>query len=127
MQKFSILRHGRRRTLPASCLLTIRMMFMPFPVSTAGAGLRGEVAFKIYQTFEHSPQLCKAFNAGGGGGDLSSMLNAQMEGTLGVWNIRADYARFKKEHVRHHPVRSYTLNIGMGCKTHTAAATLPSL
>lgn len=28
------------------------------------------------------------------------MLDAQMERTLNVWNIRADYACFKKEHIR---------------------------
>lgn len=29
-------------------------VFIPFPVSTAGAGFCGENAFRIYQTFKHS-------------------------------------------------------------------------
>ena len=72
---------------------------------------------KDYQTFKNSPQLRKAFNAGGD--DLSSMLDAQMEGNLDTWDIRVDYARFKKDMVGINPVRSYALNIGMGSGTHT--------
>lgn len=76
---------------------------------------------KDYQTFKNSPQLRKAFNAGGD--DLSSMLDAQMEGNLDTWDIRVDYARFKKDMVGINPVRSYALNIGMGSGTHTTTAT----
>ncbi len=76
---------------------------------------------KDYQTFKNSPQLSKAFNAGGD--DLSPMLDRQMEGKINSWAIRADYARFKKNMVGINPVRSYALNIGMGSGTHTTTAT----
>lgn len=76
---------------------------------------------KDYQTFKNSPQLRKAFNAGGD--DLSSMLDDQMQGKIDTWDIRADYARFKKNMVGINPVRSYALNIGMGSGTHTTTAT----
>ena len=76
---------------------------------------------KDYRTFKNSPQLRKAFNAGGD--DLSSMLDDQMEGKIDAWAIRADYARFKKNMVGINPVRSYALNIGMGSGTHTTTAT----
>ena len=76
---------------------------------------------KDYQDFKNSPQLRKAFNAGGE--DMSPMLDAQMEGKLNTWDIRADYARFKKNMVGINPVRSYALNIGMGSGTHTTTAT----
>lgn len=49
---------------------------------------------KDYRTFKNSPQLRKAFNAGGD--DLSLMLDMQMESKINSWAIRADYARFKK-------------------------------
>lgn len=76
---------------------------------------------KDYRTFKNSPQLRKAFNAGGD--DLSSMLDDQMEGKIDTWDIRADYARFKKNMLGINPVRSYALNIGMGSGTHTTTAT----
>ena len=76
---------------------------------------------KDYQTFKNSPQLRKAFNAGGD--DLSPMLDAQMEGKLNTWDIRVDYARFKKNMLGINPVRSYARNIGMGSGTHTTTAT----
>lgn len=76
---------------------------------------------KDYQTFKNSPQLRKAFNVGGE--DLSPMLDAQMEGKINSWAIRADYARFKKNMLGINPVRSYALNIGMGSGTHTTTAT----
>lgn len=76
---------------------------------------------KDYQEFKNSPQLRKAFNAGGD--DLSLMLDMQMEGKINSWAIRADYARFKKNMLGINPVRSYTLNIGMGSGTHTTVAT----
>lgn len=74
-----------------------------------------------YQTFKNSPQLRKAFNAGGD--DLSLMLDDQMQGKIDAWDIRADYARFKKNMLGINPVRSYALNIGMGSGTHTTTAT----
>lgn len=74
-----------------------------------------------YQIFKNSPQLRKAFNAGGD--DLSSMLDDQMQGKIDAWDIRADYARFKKNMLGINPVRSYALNIGMGSGTHTTTAT----
>lgn len=74
-----------------------------------------------YQIFKNSPQLRKAFNAGGD--DLSSMLDDQMQGKIDAWGIRADYARFKKNMLGINPVRSYALNIGMGSGTHTTTAT----
>lgn len=76
---------------------------------------------KDYQTFKNSPQLRKAFNAGGD--DLSPMLDMQIEGKINSWAIRADYARFKKNMLGINPVRSYALNIGMGSGTHTTTAT----
>lgn len=76
---------------------------------------------KDYPTFKNSPQLRKAFNAGGD--DLSSMLDDQMQGKIDAWDIRADYARFKKNMLGINPVRSYALNIGMGSGTHTTTAT----
>lgn len=76
---------------------------------------------KDYRTFKNSPQLRKAFNAGGD--DLSSMLDDQMQGKIDAWDIRADYARFKKNMLGINPVRSYALNIGMGSGTHTTTAT----
>ena len=76
---------------------------------------------KDYRTFKNSPQLRKAFNAGGD--DLSSMLDDQMQGKIDTWDIRADYARFKKNMLGINPVCSYTLNIGMGSGTHTTSAT----
>lgn len=76
---------------------------------------------KDYQTFKNSPQLRKAFNAGGD--DLSPMLDMQMEGKINSWAIRADYARFKKNMIGINPVRSYALNIGMGSGTHTTETT----
>ena len=76
---------------------------------------------KDYRTFKNSPQLRKAFNAGGD--DLSSMLDDQMQGKIDTWDIRADYARFKKNMLGINPVRSYALNIGMGSGTHTTTAT----
>lgn len=74
-----------------------------------------------YQIFKNSPQLRKAFNAGGD--DLSSMLDDQIQGKIDAWDIRADYARFKKNMLGINPVRSYALNIGMGSGTHTTTAT----
>lgn len=76
---------------------------------------------KDYRTFKNSPQLRKAFNAGGD--DLSSMLDDQMQGKIDAWDIRADYARFKKNMLGINPVCSYALNIGMGSGTHTTTAT----
>lgn len=76
---------------------------------------------KDYPTFKNSPQLRKAFNAGGD--DLSPMLDDQMQGKIDAWDIRADYARFKKNMLGINPVRSYALNIGMGSGTHTTTAT----
>lgn len=76
---------------------------------------------KDYQIFKNSPQLRKAFNAGGD--DLSLMLDDQMQGKIDAWGIRADYARFKKNMLGINPVRSYALNIGMGSGTHTTTAT----
>lgn len=70
-----------------------------------------------YKTFKHSPQLRTAFNAGGE--DLSPMLDEQMQGKIDTWDIRVDYARFKKHMVGINPLHSYTLNIGMGSGTHT--------
>lgn len=78
-------------------------------------------AVKDYQEFRKSPQLREAFNAGGN--DLSPMLDDQMQGKIDAWDIRADYARFKKNMIGINPVRSYTLNIGMGSGTHTTTAT----
>lgn len=74
-----------------------------------------------YQEFKNSPQLRKAFNVGGE--DLSPMLDEQMQGKIDAWDIRADYARFKKNMLGINPVRSYALNIGMGSGTHTTTAT----
>ena len=74
-----------------------------------------------YLKFKDSPQLRKAFNAGGE--DLSPMLDMQMAGKINSWAIRADYARFKKNMLGINPVRSYALNIGMGSGTHTTTAT----
>lgn len=74
-----------------------------------------------YQEFKNSPELRNAFNAGGN--DLSSMLDEQMQGKIDTWDIRADYARFKKNMLGINPVRSYALNIGMGSGTHTTTAT----
>lgn len=74
-----------------------------------------------YPAFKNSPQQRQAFNTGGE--DLSPMLDAQMEGRLDAWDIRADYARFKKKMVGINPVRSYALNIGIGSGTHTTTAT----
>lgn len=62
-----------------------------------------------YQEFKNSPQLRKAFNVGGE--DLSPMLDEQMQGKIDAWDIRADYARFKKNMLGINPVRSYALNI----------------
>lgn len=76
---------------------------------------------KDYQIFKNSPQLRKAFNTGGD--DLSLMLDDQMQGKIDAWDIRADYARFKKNMLGINPVRSYALNIGMGSGTHTTTAT----
>lgn len=76
---------------------------------------------KDYETFKASPQRRKAFNAGGE--DLSPMLDAQMEGKFDTWDIRADYARFTRKMLGINPVRSYTLNIGMGSGTHTTTPT----
>ena len=76
---------------------------------------------KDYRTFKNSPQLRKAFNAGGD--DLSSMLDDQMQGKIDAWDIRADYARFKKNMLGINPVCSYALSIGMGSGTHTTTAT----
>jgi hypothetical protein len=70
-----------------------------------------------YTIFKSSPKARKAFNAGGE--DMSSMLDAQMEGKIDTWDIRADYARFKKGQVGINPVTSYVTNIGMGSGTHT--------
>ena len=69
-----------------------------------------------YADFKQSPHLQKAFNAGGE--DLSPMLHAQMQRRINTWDIRADYARFKKEMVGINPVFSYTTNIGMDSGTH---------
>lgn len=77
---------------------------------------------KDYQTFKVSPQLRKAFNSGGE--DLSPMLDMQMAGKINSWAIRADYARFKKNMFGINPIRSYTLNIGMGSGTHTTTKTV---
>lgn len=74
-----------------------------------------------YQEFKNSPQLRRAFNVGGE--DLSPMLDEQMQGKIDAWDIRADYARFKKNMLGINPVRSYALNIGMGSGTHTTTAT----
>lgn len=74
-----------------------------------------------YHEFKNTPHLRRAFDAGGE--DLSPMLDDQMEGKLDTWDIRADYARFKKRMLGINPVRSYTLNIGMGSGTHTTTAT----
>ncbi len=74
-----------------------------------------------YPAFKNSPQQRQAFNAGGD--DMSPMLDAQMEGRLDTWDIRADYARFKKGMLGINPVRSHALNIGMGSGTHTTTAT----
>lgn len=74
-----------------------------------------------YQEFKNSPQLRRAFNVGGE--DLSPMLDEQMEGKIDAWDIRVDYARFKKNMLGINPVRSYALNIGMGSGTHTTTAT----
>ncbi|WP_303949742.1 glycosyltransferase [Desulfovibrio piger] len=76
---------------------------------------------KDYQTFKNSPQLRKAFNAGGN--DLSPMLDMQMEGKINAWDIRADYARFKRNMLGINPVHSYVFNTGIGSGTHTTAAT----
>lgn len=76
---------------------------------------------KDYQEFKNSPQLRRAFNVGGE--DLSPMLDEQMEGKIDAWDIRVEYARFKKNMLGINPVRSYTLNIGMGSGTHTTTAT----
>ena len=74
-----------------------------------------------YQEFKNSPQLRRAFNVGGE--DLSPMLEEKMQGKIDAWDIRADYARFKKNMLGINPVRSYALNIGMGSGTHTTTAT----
>lgn len=74
-----------------------------------------------YDDFKKSPSLRAAFNSGGE--DLSPMLDAQMEKGIDAWDIRADYARFKKHMLGINPVRSYTLNIGMGSGTHTTTPT----
>lgn len=69
-----------------------------------------------YEEFRKSKILRNAFNAGGE--DMSPMLDAQMEGDLNTWDIRADYARFKGGQVGINPVISYTTNIGMESGTH---------
>lgn len=74
-----------------------------------------------YGDFKSSSSLRKAFDAGGG--DMSAMLDAQMEGRIDSWAIRADYARFKKGQVGINPVKSYTTNIGMDSGTHCTEAT----
>lgn len=74
-----------------------------------------------YRTFKRSPHLRMLFNAGGE--DLSAMLDAQMQGKINSWAIRADYARFKKHMLGINPLHSYTLNIGMGSGTHTTTKT----
>lgn len=76
---------------------------------------------KDYQTFKNSPQLRKAFNAGGD--DLSPMLDMQMKGKINSWAIRADYARFKKNMLGINPIYSYVFNTGIGSGTHTTTAT----
>ena len=83
--------------------------------------LKIDWAVTDYQTFKSSPQQREAFNAGGE--DLSSMLDTQMEGKINSWAIRADYARFANKMLGINPVRSYSLNIGMGSGTHTTTAT----
>lgn len=77
-------------------------------------------AVQDYQEFKNSPQLRQLFNAGGE--DLALLLDMQMAGKINSWAIRADYARFKKNMVGINPMRSYTLNIGMGSGTHTTTA-----
>lgn len=77
-------------------------------------------AVQDYQEFKNSPQLRRLFNAGGE--DLALLLDMQMAGKINSWAIRADYARFKKNMVGINPMRSYTLNIGMGSGTHTTTA-----
>ena len=74
-----------------------------------------------YLAFKSSTELRKAFNVGGE--DLSPMLDAQMEGRLDAWDIRADYSRFKKNMLGINPINSYALNIGIGSGTHTTKAT----
>lgn len=74
-----------------------------------------------YEDFKPSLSLRKAFNAGGE--DMSAMLDAQMEGQIDSWAIRADYARFKNGQVGINPVKPYATNIGMRGGTHCAEAT----
>lgn len=74
-----------------------------------------------YEEFRKSDVLRQAFNEGGD--DMAAMLDAQISGKIDAWDIRADYARFKKNMLGINPVRSYALNIGMGSGTHTTTAT----
>ena len=74
-----------------------------------------------YRDFRASSAMRKAFDAGGG--DMSAMLDAQMEGKIDSWAIRADYARFKQGQFGINPVKSYTTNIGMESGTHCAEST----
>lgn len=70
-----------------------------------------------YETFKDSSFLRQAFNRGGL--DMSPMLDLQMQKKIDTWDIRVDYARFKKGRVGVNPVFSYTMNIGMDSGTHT--------
>jgi hypothetical protein len=73
-----------------------------------------------YAVFAENACLRQAFNHGGS--DMAPMLEAQMAGRLGTWDIRMDYARFKHGRLGLNPVISYTTNIGMGSGTHTTEA-----
>lgn len=74
-----------------------------------------------YPIFKSSSETRNAFNAGGE--DMSLMLDAQMEGKINSWAIRADYHRFRRGMLGINPIRSYTFNIGIGCGTHTTGYT----
>jgi GT2 family glycosyltransferase len=58
-----------------------------------------------------------------GGGDLPAMLDAQMNGKIDSWAIRAEYTRFLRGCVTVYPRRSLSTNIGMdGTGRHSAAS-----
>lgn len=63
-----------------------------------------------YPRFISDPAEQKKFNSGGG--DLTPMLKAQMEGRINSWSIRWCYAMFKNDAYCIYPVRSFIDNIG---------------
>lgn len=70
-----------------------------------------------YETYRRSRSLRAAHAAGGA--DLPSMLDAQMQGRIDSWAIRAEYTRFRTGGITLYPRDSFVKNIGIdGSGTH---------